>query len=117
VRKLTIAQNCSLSRQGKERLAVPEQVGLMSGLEELDLTNTNQASALPESVGDLTQLRRLDLRCTAICDVPESLRRLKHLQVLSGLLCREGITGPFGFTPEAKAKLVSWFPSAKIQIW
>jgi Leucine-rich repeat (LRR) protein len=116
VRKLTLTQNYTLYRGGKQQLAVPEEVGLLAGLEELDLTNNNQANALPQSIGDLTQLRRLELRSTAIRDVPESMRRLKHVQLVTGLLSRAA-TGPFGFSAKAKAKLVRWFPSAQIQIW
>jgi hypothetical protein len=46
----------------------------------------------------------------------ESMRRLKHVQLVTGLLSRDA-TGPFGFSAKAKAKLVRWFPSAQIQIW
>ncbi|MBS2027387.1 MAG: SMI1/KNR4 family protein [Deltaproteobacteria bacterium] len=116
VRRLTLQQNYDLLHKGMQRLPIPEEVGLLTGLEELDLTNANQANALPESIGDLVNLKVLGLHSTAIRTVPESIRKLKKLEVIRGNLSQDP-KGAFGILPEVKAQLQAWFPEAKIQIW
>jgi hypothetical protein len=96
-------------------MAVPEEVGLLSGLETLCLTNANQINALPESIGELSRLRRLEMLCTSVCDVPDSLRKLQHLEFISGMLGGTPIT-PVGFSRARKAEIARWFPAATIQI-
>ena len=52
LRRLTLQQNYDLLQKGMQRLPIPEEVGLLMGLEALDVTNANQANALPESIGE-----------------------------------------------------------------
>ena len=47
-------------------------------LEELDLTNTNQADGLPVSLGALTNLRTLRVAATAIRDLPDAGPATSH---------------------------------------
>ena len=116
LRRLTLQQNYDLLQKGMQRLPIPEEVGLLTGLEELDVTNANQANALPESIGELANLRVLGLHSTAIRTVPETLRKLKKLEVVRGNLSRDP-KAAFGILPEVKTQLEAWFPEAKIQIW
>lgn len=52
--------------------ALPEQLGVLEGLEDLDVS-FNQLTALPESLAGLTALRRLDVSGNPLAALPEGL--------------------------------------------
>jgi len=115
VRRLRVAPNWPLYHAGQQRLPVPEALGLFPRLEELDLTNTNQADGLPVSLGALTNLRTLRVAATAIRDLPDAARDLPIVE-LHASQSRDPAK-PYGFTAEVRAKLAGWYPSARLAIF
>lgn len=71
-------------REAEEKIEAARR----SGAKELDLSvgyghpDSERLGALPESVGQLTQLQELDLSNNLLTELPESLRQLKQLQSL-----------------------------------
>lgn len=60
---------------------LPESIGQLSHLQELDLYD-NQLKVLPESITQLTQLQELVLSNNRLTDLPESIAQLTQLQYL-----------------------------------
>ena len=63
--------------------SLPDSVGELANLEALRLFDANKLAALPASVGRLSKLGELHLRGTALAEVPPELWRLKALRSLS----------------------------------
>lgn len=63
------------TRDSEKLTELPESLGLLTQLQELDLSN-NKLTALPESLGQLTQLRWLDLHNNQLTTLPEWLGQL-----------------------------------------
>ncbi len=61
---------------------LPESIGNLKSLEELDLSRTN-LSTLPESIGNLKSLEELDLSDNNFTTLPESIGNLKSLKDLN----------------------------------
>uniref|UniRef100_A0ACD5YUH6 Uncharacterized protein n=1 Tax=Avena sativa TaxID=4498 RepID=A0ACD5YUH6_AVESA len=62
---------------------VPHDLGELSSLRELQLSDCAQLRQLPESLGDLKSLKKLAIeRCPAISYMPEKLIILKDLHIL-----------------------------------
>ncbi|MBS1795495.1 MAG: SMI1/KNR4 family protein [Acidobacteria bacterium] len=116
VRRLTVEQNYMLWHKGRKKLPLPETIGRLSNLEELDLTNNNQAGALPENIGALKNLKTLELGATGIKRFPESLQNLERLEKVAAILDKTGDSA-CGVLEAEKEKIVRWFPNAKIWIW
>ncbi len=118
IRSLTIEQNHALNQQENERMPVSENICLIPNLEQLDLMNNNQASALPENIGRLIHLKEIEIGSTAIKTFPESMKELKSLVCVRGSLGSDEDDGDlFGVLPAEKEKLQGWHPDAKIWIW
>jgi len=66
---------------GKELTQVPEALGQLTQLQDLDLSN-NQLTTVPEALGQLTQLQDLVLFSNRLTAVPEVLGQLTQLQHL-----------------------------------
>jgi internalin A len=67
--------------EGMQLASVPEWLGNLTALTELDLSR-NQLASVPESLGNLTALTRLDLSRNQLASVPESLGNLTALTEL-----------------------------------
>lgn len=68
--------------------SIPEDIGRLSHLCKLRLSQCRALVVLPESVGDLTSLRQLALRgCSVLRALPERLAELKKLEQLSVADC------------------------------
>ncbi len=113
VKQLYIRQNYTLWHQGHKRLPLPENLTLLPNLEELDVTHNDQAASLPKNIGNLKHLKRLRVNATAISDFPDSLQ-CTSLELIAGSLRKGGAT--VGLLPQAKEKVIRWFPQAKIWI-
>uniref|UniRef100_A0A8I6XGQ4 Uncharacterized protein n=1 Tax=Hordeum vulgare subsp. vulgare TaxID=112509 RepID=A0A8I6XGQ4_HORVV len=69
-----------LSLRGSSLSALPESIGEMEGLMNLDLSHCAGIKELPESFGKLKKLVHLDLsHCQGIKELPESFGKLKNL--------------------------------------
>ena len=66
---------------GTQLTALPESIGQLVSLQDLDLRYTPLA-ALPKSVGQLTSLRYLDLRSTRLAALPDSIGQFASLRIL-----------------------------------
>ena len=63
------------------RKSIPESLGNLKNLEQLDIANVYQGGPIPESIGNLVQLRSLTLRCDKLTGgIPSSIGELKYLQ-------------------------------------
>ncbi len=71
----------SLSLRGMRLTALPEGIGELSALTELDLS-ANQLTALPEEIGQLSALTYLDLRENQLTELPEEIVQLSALTYL-----------------------------------
>ena len=71
--------------------ALPESLGALTGLQQLDLRSCKSLAALPESLGALTGLQQLTSAGAITTALPESLGALTGLQQLD--LERVHITG------------------------
>ena len=116
IKKLFIEQNYVLKIGEHKNLPIPENVTLLPNLEELYLTNNNQANRLPKSMHRLKNLKKLQMYSTSIQSFPESMHYLNQIQSTEGNLNKD-VTSPFGILPIEKEKLIRWFPNAKIQIY
>ncbi|MFX0139847.1 MAG: leucine-rich repeat domain-containing protein, partial [Candidatus Hodarchaeota archaeon] len=65
-----------LKLNGNSSLALPESIGNLSSLKELDLRD-NKLTTLPESIGNLSSLKELDLRDNKLTTLPESIGNLE----------------------------------------
>ena len=83
---------------------LPEEMGALAALEELQLGGNRMSGRLPESLGRLTSLTYLDLSGNKffIGPIPASLGNLTRLRLLN--LEANGLRGPI---PEALGKLAS----------
>ncbi|MBS0607188.1 MAG: leucine-rich repeat domain-containing protein, partial [Verrucomicrobia bacterium] len=61
--------------------ALPSEIGLFTGLQQLSLSR-NKLSSLPESFGNLQALTKLDLRNNQLSSLPESFGNLQALNRL-----------------------------------
>ena len=76
---------CMLEIENAGELDLEEVLGVIrlhSKVEYLSISNSTEGS-LPESVGKLTRLRELDLRSNGFSDLPPEMTALKNLQNLS----------------------------------
>ena len=81
--------------------SLPPEIGNMTDLQQINLTDSNIAS-VPEEIGNLTNLKRLNLSKTPITTLPESIKNLKSLKMLN--IKKTNIS-------EAEvAKIQSWLP-------
>jgi hypothetical protein len=71
----------ALSLRFRGLAALPESLGGLTRLVELDLRN-NRLGALPESIGQLDSLVSLDLRGNRLRALPPSIGALPHLEKL-----------------------------------
>ncbi|XP_064621556.1 leucine-rich repeat protein soc-2 homolog [Lineus longissimus] len=81
-------QLVSLNLSSNKLTSLPDEIGLLLGLEELFL-HFNMITYLPGSIGNLTKLKELDLRCNLLEKIPESfgcLQKLKYLNVMENSL-------------------------------
>jgi Domain of unknown function len=63
---------------------LPDNIGQLTGLVELDLSCCEQLKSLPNSIGQLTALTQLDLsRCKHLSSLPDSVGGLAHLRSLA----------------------------------
>jgi hypothetical protein len=76
---LPALETLSLIADGLERL--PENIGTLRNLTELDLTK-NRLRELPASLTKLTGLRKLNLSCNVLETLPEDFGKLEHLEKL-----------------------------------
>jgi Leucine-rich repeat (LRR) protein len=68
---------------------LPEDIGALSQLRELNLENCKRLRQLPPSFGGLSELSILDVSgCAELRDLPPDLGRLKCLEVLDVSGCR-----------------------------
>ncbi|MFQ6664968.1 hypothetical protein Gotur_031891 [Gossypium turneri] len=82
---------------------LPDEIGNLSKLEYLWLTNANLVGEIPFSIGNLISLKSLDLTCNfLIGKIPESLSKLKKLEQIE--LYQNQLTGEL---PESLAELTS----------
>ncbi|QDU11039.1 hypothetical protein [Gimesia aquarii] len=70
-----------LSLHGMDIDELPESIGQLSQLTDLDLGG-NILTSLPESLGELTQLTELDLSLNDLELLPESIGQLTQLKSL-----------------------------------
>ena len=70
-----------LSLSGLALTTLPESLGTLTALQELDLSS-NPPTTLPECLGNLTQLKSLVLSSNQLTTLPESLGNLTALQSL-----------------------------------
>ena len=75
----TSAPNLDLG--GLDLTAVPESIGQLEQLQELNLSD-NGLTVLPESIGQLAQLQVLNLNSNQLTILPESIGQLTQLQTL-----------------------------------
>jgi leucine-rich repeat protein SHOC2 len=77
----TLERGLVLILQDNRLIALPESLGNLLNLTDLDLRN-NRLTSLPESLGQLQKLRYLDLRANALWMLPTSLSTLRNLEKL-----------------------------------
>lgn len=65
------------SRDLKE---LPTEIGMLSDLTILDVTDTNNITEIPKEIGDLRKLKRLTVTSNAIEMLPIELKNCKNLQ-------------------------------------
>lgn len=63
-------------------IVIPEEIGLLSNLEELSLASNN-LSTLPDSIGQLKNLKELSLASNNLHTLPDSIGQLTNLKELS----------------------------------
>lgn len=63
-------------------IVIPDEIGLLSNLEELSL-ESNNLSSLPDSIGQLKNLKELSLDYNPFTEIPKSVFQLSNLQELS----------------------------------
>ncbi|KAE8706999.1 LRR receptor-like serine/threonine-protein kinase HSL2 [Hibiscus syriacus] len=80
---------------------LPKEIGNLSKLEVLWLSNSNLVGEIPFSIGNLVSLKNLDLSCNSLSGkIPESLSMLKNLVQIE--LYQNQLTGEL---PESLAEL------------
>lgn len=62
---------------------LPAQIGELSGLKVLDLSNNSELVRLPEAIGSLKKLQKLILKDCNLLELPESLAELQALENLN----------------------------------
>jgi hypothetical protein len=63
--------------------SIPSEIGLLTGLASLSLTNSTLSGKIPDEIGNLTELRRLWLYHNQLTgDIPETLNNLTNLEVV-----------------------------------
>jgi Leucine-rich repeat (LRR) protein len=72
----------SLQLNNNELAEIPEWLGSMTDLKELDLSWNEKITALPQSFTRLCNLEVIDLSRTSITRVPDSIREYKNLKTL-----------------------------------
>ena len=77
--------NAKLILYGTKILEIPSEVGNMSNLCELDLSNSDLTS-IPKELGNLTNLKILKLDLTHIRTIPKEFGNLLNLEELSLIL-------------------------------
>ncbi|KAF3790374.1 putative disease resistance protein [Nymphaea thermarum] len=68
---------------------LPEAMGSLTRLEQLNLDHCGSLKALPNSIGDLRKLRKLSLSCVPIAELPNSIQFLKSLTHLDISFCNK----------------------------
>lgn len=63
-------------------IVIPDEIGLLSNLEELSL-ESNNLSSLPDSIGQLKNLKEFSLDYNPFTEIPKSVFQLSNLQELS----------------------------------
>ena len=71
----------TLNLRGKKLTNLPESLGNLTDLIDLDLAK-NQLTSLPDSIGNLTNLESLQLFRNQLTSLPDSIGNLKNLTVL-----------------------------------
>ncbi|XVF17450.1 hypothetical protein REPUB_Repub10bG0123000 [Reevesia pubescens] len=100
---LTELTHLELSYNPFKRSSLSNEIGNLSKLEVLWLTNSNVAGEIPVSIGNLISLKNLDLSCNFLSGkIPESLSMLKHLEQIE--LYQNQLTGEL---PENLANLTA----------
>lgn len=61
---------------------LPDSIGNLTGLEELDLSGQQQLTCLPASLSRLSNLRILNLNSTGLKQLPDNLDQLQQLENL-----------------------------------
>jgi hypothetical protein len=79
---INVARNVTELRLSNQLTELPESIGNLTNLEELNLSN-NQLTALPESIGNLTNLRTLNLGFNQLTTIPVSIGNLTNLGTLN----------------------------------
>ncbi|XWS29647.1 hypothetical protein CRYUN_Cryun24cG0047500 [Craigia yunnanensis] len=83
--------------------SLPSEIGNLSKLEVLWLTNSNLVGEIPVSIGNLVSIKNLDLSCNFLSGkIPESLSMLKNLEQIE--LYQNQLSGEL---PESLVKLTA----------
>jgi Leucine-rich repeat (LRR) protein len=62
--------------------AIPEDIGRLAELEDLEINYSNDLKSIPKEIGRLTNLRRLQLGSTQITSLPDEIGNLTNLKNL-----------------------------------
>jgi len=78
--KLTALRGLFL--KGNALREIPQEIGTLSELIELNLADNLELGRLPSGIGNLKNLRKLDIRYCGLTDLPSEVGNLKNLESL-----------------------------------
>ena len=78
--KLTALRGLFL--RGNALRELPDEIGSLSELIELNLADNNDLGSLPPGIGNLRNLRKLDIRYCGLTGLPQEIGNLKNLEFL-----------------------------------
>ena len=84
-----------LELQSEEAVEIPECLGQLTALEELELNECTSLVALPETINGLTALQELDLGgCSSLVALPDTISKLTALKELNLHRCSSLVALP-----------------------